>query len=132
VLGAAYKGGVDDTRESPAKYVVQKLLEKGADVVVYDPYTPETFGARPAKTLEEPAKDADALVIVTDHPEFKKLDLVTLVALMKHRIIIDGRKAVEPHAAAAHGPPEGVFLGPAAVGVCDDEDLAPGRGQCGV
>jgi UDP-N-acetyl-D-mannosaminuronate dehydrogenase len=103
VLGAAYKGGVDDTRESPAKYVVQKLLEKGADVVVYDPYTPETFGARPAKTLEEAAKDADALVIVTDHPEFKKLDLVTLVALMRHRIIIDGRRAVEPHAAAAHG-----------------------------
>jgi UDP-N-acetyl-D-mannosaminuronic acid dehydrogenase len=103
VLGAAYKGGVDDTRESPAKYVVQMLLEKGADVVVYDPYTPETFGARPAKTLEEAAKDADALVIVTDHPEFKKLDLVTLAALMRHRIIIDGRKAVEPHAAAAHG-----------------------------
>ena len=103
VLGAAYKGGVDDTRESPAKYVVQKLLEKGADVVVYDPYTPETFGARPAKTLEEAAKDAEALVIVTDHPEFKKLDLVTLAALMRHRIIIDGRKAVEPHAAATHG-----------------------------
>jgi UDP-N-acetyl-D-mannosaminuronic acid dehydrogenase len=103
VLGAAYKGGVDDTRESPAKYVIQKLLEKGAEVVVYDPYTPETFGARPAKTLEEAAKDADALVIVTDHPEFKKLDLVTLAALMRHRIIIDGRRAVEPHAAAAHG-----------------------------
>ncbi len=103
VLGAAYKGGVDDTRESPAKYVVQKLLEKGADVVVYDPYTPETFGARPAKTLEEAAENADALVIVTDHPEFKKLDLVTLAALMRHRIIIDGRRAVEPHAAAAHG-----------------------------
>jgi UDP-N-acetyl-D-mannosaminuronic acid dehydrogenase len=103
VLGAAYKGGVDDTRESPAKHVVQKLLEKGADVVVYDPYTPETLGARPAKTLEEAAKDADALVIVTDHPEFKKLDLVTLAALMRHRIIIDGRRAVEPHAAAAHG-----------------------------
>ena len=103
VLGAAYKGGIDDTRESPAKYVVQNLLEKGTDVVVYDPYTPETFGARPAKTLEEAAKDADALVIVTDHPEFKKLDLVTLAALMRHRIIIDGRRAVEPHAAAAHG-----------------------------
>jgi UDP-N-acetyl-D-mannosaminuronic acid dehydrogenase len=103
VLGAAYKGGVDDTRESPAKYVVQKLIEKGADVVVYDPYTPEAFGARLAKTLEEAAKDADALVIVTDHPEFKKLDLVTLAALMRHRIIIDGRRAVEPHAATAHG-----------------------------
>jgi UDP-N-acetyl-D-mannosaminuronic acid dehydrogenase len=103
VLGAAYKGGIDDTRESPAKYVVQNLLEKGTDVVVYDPYTPETFGAQPAKTLEEAAKDADALVIVTDHPEFKKLNLVTLAALMRHRIIIDGRRAVEPHAAAAHG-----------------------------
>jgi UDP-N-acetyl-D-mannosaminuronic acid dehydrogenase len=103
VLGAAYKGGVDDTRESPAKHVVQKLLEKGVEVAVYDPYTPETFGARPAKTLEEAAQDADALVIVTDHPEFKKLDLVTLAALMRHRIIIDGRRAVEPHAATAHG-----------------------------
>jgi UDP-N-acetyl-D-mannosaminuronic acid dehydrogenase len=70
-LGAAYKGGVDDTRESPAKHVVQKLLEKGAEVVVYDPYTPETCGALATKTLEEAAKDADALVIVTDHPELR-------------------------------------------------------------
>ncbi|HDN01767.1 MAG TPA: nucleotide sugar dehydrogenase, partial [Candidatus Bathyarchaeota archaeon] len=53
VLGAAYKGGVDDTRESPARYIVKELLEKGARVVVYDPYTRESFGAERADTLED-------------------------------------------------------------------------------
>jgi len=103
VLGAAYKGGVDDTRESPARHITQQLLAEGADVAVYDPYAAETFGARRADTLEDAARDADVLVIVTDHPEFKSLNLAKLAELMRHRIVVDGRRAVEPQDAARHG-----------------------------
>jgi len=103
VLGAAYKGGVDDTRESPAKYIVRELLEKDARVVVYDPYTNESFGAERANSLEEAVRDADVVVIVTDHPEFRSLGLESIAKLVKHRIVVDGRRVVEPHQAARYG-----------------------------
>jgi len=103
VFGAAYKGGVDDTRESPAKYIVKELLEKGARVVVYDPYTKESFGAERADTLEDAVKDTDVLVIVTDHPEFKSLDLENIAKLIRHKIIVDGRRVIEPYQAVKYG-----------------------------
>jgi len=103
VLGAAYKGGVDDTRESPAKYIVRELLEKGARVVVYDPYTSESFGAERANSLEDAVRGADVVVIVTDHPEFKSLDLESIAKLVRYRVIVDGRRVVEPHQAVKHG-----------------------------
>lgn len=103
VLGATYKGGVDDTRESPARYVVEELMDKGASVVVYDPYTSESFGAERGVSLEDTVKNADVLVIVTDHPEFKNLDLDKIGSLMRHKIIVDGRRVVEPHRAVEYG-----------------------------
>jgi len=103
VLGAAYKGGVDDTRESPAKYIVRELLEKGARVVVYDPYTSESFSAERANSLEDAVRGADVVVIVTDHPEFKSLDLESIAKLVRHRVVVDGRRVVEPHQAVKHG-----------------------------
>ncbi|MCC6004662.1 MAG: nucleotide sugar dehydrogenase [Thermofilum sp.] len=103
VLGAAYKGGVDDTRESPSRRVVQELLGRGASVVVFDPYTGETFGAERAASLEDAVRGADAVVIVTDHPEFRSLDLERLGELVRRRVIVDGRRVVEPHRAAERG-----------------------------
>lgn len=103
VLGIAYKGGVDDTRESPAKYIIRGFLEKGLRVIAYDPYTVETFGAQRADSLEEVVQNADAVVIVTDHPEFKNLDLEKLAKLMRRKIIVDGRRAVDPYNAYRAG-----------------------------
>jgi len=103
VLGAAYKGGVDDIRESPSKYVVRELLARGSKVIVYDPYTNESFGAERASSLEDAVNGSDALVIVTDHPEFKNLDLDIIGRFMRHRIVVDGRRVIELHQAVKHG-----------------------------
>lgn len=103
VLGAAYKGGVDDTRESPAKYIVRKLLEKGARVVVYDPYTKESFGAERADTFEDAVRDADTVLIVTGHPEFRSIDLEAVSRLVRNRIIVDGRRVIKPYQALNYG-----------------------------
>jgi UDP-N-acetyl-D-mannosaminuronic acid dehydrogenase len=103
VLGAAYKGGVDDIRESPSKYVVRELLARGSKVIVYDPYTNESFGAERASSLGDAVNGSDALVIVTDHPEFKNLDLDIIGRFMRHRIVVDGRRVIEPHQAVKHG-----------------------------
>lgn len=43
------------------------------------------------------------MVIVTDHPEFKSLDLESIAKLMRHRVIVDGRRVVEPHQAVKCG-----------------------------
>lgn len=103
VLGAAYKGGIEDTRESPSRYIVNELLETGLTVCVYDPYTPETFGAEKANSLEEAAKNANAIVIVTDHPEFKTINLNTLGRIMRAKILIDGRRVIDPYQAYKAG-----------------------------
>ncbi|MCR8501808.1 MAG: UDP binding domain-containing protein, partial [Candidatus Korarchaeota archaeon] len=103
VLGVAYKGGVDDVRETPARVVVSELLERGARVVVHDPYVRESFGAMYSDSLEEAVKDADLVAIVTDHPEFRKIDLQRLAALVRRKIIVDGRRVFEPQQALSSG-----------------------------
>ena len=103
VLGVAYKGGVDDTRESPAKYIVEELLSRDARVIVYDPYTNESFGAKRARSLEDAVKEVDVVLIATDHPEFKNIDLNVVSNLVKHKIIVDGRRVVEPYQAVKYG-----------------------------
>ncbi|MEM3974821.1 MAG: UDP-glucose/GDP-mannose dehydrogenase family protein, partial [Ignisphaera sp.] len=103
ILGAAYKGGVDDVRESPARVVVVELAKRFKEVVVHDPYTRESFGAKYSENLEEAVKDADVIVVVTDHPEFKHLDLDKLSRLVRRRIIVDGRRVFEPSKAISAG-----------------------------
>ncbi|MEM1829798.1 MAG: nucleotide sugar dehydrogenase [Thermofilaceae archaeon] len=103
VLGVAYKGGVDDVRETPARVVVSELLERGARVVVHDPYVRESFGAMYSDSLEEAVRDADVVAIVTDHPEFRKIDLRRLAVLVRRKIIVDGRRVFEPQQALSSG-----------------------------
>ncbi len=69
VLGASYKGGVGDIRESPALRIMQVLAERGGIVSYHDKYVP----ALPSLGLESVALDsaveeADAVVLVTAHP----------------------------------------------------------------
>ena len=70
VLGVAYKGGVGDTRESPALKIIEALRERGADVSYHDPYVPAltAFGLTAIEDLDAAVADADVVVIVTAHP----------------------------------------------------------------
>lgn len=86
VLGLAYKGNVDDTRESPAFKIIEKLKKMGGEVKVFDPYVPEMSDIN---SLDE-ALNCECLVIVTDHSEFKNLDL-NLAIEKGVKVIIDGR-----------------------------------------
>lgn len=97
VLGTAYKGGVSDSRLSPSKEVIEQIMKLGAEVTVYDPHCKETFGAKAAENLHAATKGADCIVIMTDHPEFKNIDLSMLKDLMsKKPIIVDGRRIIDP------------------------------------
>ncbi|NJE06201.1 nucleotide sugar dehydrogenase [Thermococcus sp. M36] len=100
VLGLAYKGDSDDTRNSPALAFIEEIKDDVAEVRTYDPFVGGTHGS-----LEDALEGADAVVIATDHTEFRSLDWKELGRLMRTRILVDGRHIVEK-------PPKGfIFKG---------------------
>jgi UDP-N-acetyl-D-glucosamine dehydrogenase len=69
ILGVSYKGGVGDTRESPALRIMDVLAERGAELRYHDPYVPSLPALGLQSTpLPETTADADAVVLVTAHP----------------------------------------------------------------
>lgn len=111
VLGLAFKGETDDIRESPAVDLIEMLLAEGCSVTAYDPAAMDRarqrFDSVPALSYAEDAyaaaKDADALLILTDWAEFGDLDLMRLRKLMRYPIIVDGRNLFDPAVMNAHG-----------------------------
>jgi UDPglucose 6-dehydrogenase len=110
-LGLAFKGGTDDIRESPAIDVIEKLLANGALVTAYDPAAmerakevlPPSDRMRYAASAYEAAKNADAVLILTDWKEFANLDLVRLNQEVRFPIVIDGRNLYKPEDMQEHG-----------------------------
>lgn len=101
ILGIAYKGETDDIRETPSREVIETLAELNCDVFSHDPFVSSDFGKRFSNNLEDAARDADCLVIVTDHEEYKRLDLAKLSKILKKPgVIVDGRRIIDPQSAA--------------------------------
>lgn len=96
ILGLAYKANVDDIRESPALTVMRWLQATGCQVRAYDPYVKHHNIAGKADSLIEAATDADCLLFLTDHRQFKSISPVQMGNLMRHKIIVDTRNSV-PH-----------------------------------
>jgi len=111
VLGLAFKGETDDIRESPAIDLVEMLLAEGCSVVAYDPAAmkraelevPPSAQMRYATSVEDAARDADALLILTDWEEFASLDLNRLHGTLRYPIVIDGRNLYDPRVMLDHG-----------------------------
>jgi UDP-N-acetyl-D-mannosaminuronic acid dehydrogenase len=91
VLGVTYKANVSDTRLTPAKPIISQLVLQCPQVFVYDPKSEEKFGAK-SSDLWETISDADILIIITDHDEFKNLDLNQIKTRMNTSIILDTRR----------------------------------------
>lgn len=93
VLGVTYKGNVSDTRFSPAKEIISQLLKNGCKVLVFDPKTKESFGGQQVTEIWNAISSSDAVIVVTDHDEFRKLDLKQIKKTMKKRpILVDTRR----------------------------------------
>ncbi|HSU18857.1 MAG TPA: nucleotide sugar dehydrogenase, partial [Acidobacteriaceae bacterium] len=111
VLGLSFKGETDDIRESPAIDLVEMLLGEGCCIAAYDPAGMERAKAElpPSRQMSyaadayEAAKDADALLILTDWTEFASLDLRRLHATLRYSIIVDGRNMYDPAVMQEHG-----------------------------
>ncbi|HEX5720492.1 MAG TPA: UDP-glucose/GDP-mannose dehydrogenase family protein [Thermoanaerobaculia bacterium] len=108
VLGLSFKPNTDDVRESPALVIVRGLLAGGAAVRAYDPEAMDAFGEivkdasiSYCKDAYDAADGADALVIVTEWNQFRKLELDRLN--LKQPLIVDLRNLYEPEKMAASG-----------------------------
>jgi UDP-N-acetyl-D-glucosamine dehydrogenase len=90
VLGVAYKRDIDDVRESPALDVIKLLEADGAHVDYHDPHVPELKEdgkvMKSIKLSDAALRDADAVVILTDHTAFDYAKIVK-----KSRVLIDAR-----------------------------------------
>ena len=93
VLGVAYKANVSDTRLSPAVDIISQLIKNGSTVQVFDPNTKESFGGESVSDVWESIPKSDVLVILTDHDEFRKLDLKEIgKCAKKNTILVDTRR----------------------------------------
>jgi UDPglucose 6-dehydrogenase len=105
LFGAAFKAHTSDTRESPALAVCRKLLEEHARVVITDPYALESARADlhdvAAQVTFEPdpyaaARDAHAIAVATEWPQFAELDYAAIYETMVHpAFIFDGRNILD-------------------------------------
>ena len=90
-LGLAYKPDVDDLRESPAIEVAKLLAQGGAIVKYYEPnkLDVEIPGMQSSQTLNEAIRDADLLVFLVGHEEFKQLNPFRLKEDISARLVVD-------------------------------------------
>ncbi|HEU4325093.1 MAG TPA: UDP-glucose/GDP-mannose dehydrogenase family protein [Roseiflexaceae bacterium] len=102
VLGLAFKPNTDDMREAPSADIIQALQALGARVKAYDPVAMERAGDMMptvtfCATAYDAAKDADALLIVTEWNEFKQLAFDRIKRYMRRPVILDGRNLYDPN-----------------------------------
>jgi UDPglucose 6-dehydrogenase len=102
LLGLAFKPNTDDLRDAPAVEIARKLMDRGAKVRLHDPIAMERFRVeQPAlaayccETPEEAADSSDALVLVTEWPQYLEMDWAKLASRMRTPLILDGRHVLD-------------------------------------
>lgn len=97
IWGLSFKPKTDDMREAPSLVIIQKLLEQGAKVRAYDPVAMKEAQHSLGDSIEygkdeyETLIDADALLLVTEWPEFRSPNFNVVSKLMKEKVVFDGR-----------------------------------------
>jgi len=108
LLGLAFKPNTDDMREASSLVLSARLNADGATVTACDPVAEEqarklVSGIAFADSPLEAVGDADAVVLVTEWPEFIDLDWQAVARAMRGTLVIDGRNALDPQAIRATG-----------------------------
>jgi len=95
--GLAFKPGTDDIREAPALYIIEELLQAGAQVVAFDPEAMPNVKRLLGDTIifsenaYDALQDADALLIATEWSVFRNPDFEVLAQKLKNKVVFDGR-----------------------------------------
>lgn len=100
--GLSFKPKTDDMREAPSLVIIEKLLKAGASVVAYDPVAMNEAKHTLKNTIEysldmyDTLNGADALLIVTEWPEFRAPDFDEINKRLKQKTLFDGRNIFDP------------------------------------
>ncbi len=112
VWGLAFKPHTDDIRESPSLKVVRRLLEGGSYLRLHDPWAmdnfrqvfPETGGQLVySRSAQEAAIGADAILLLTEWPEYREMDWKRLRETVAVPIVVDGRNCLDAASVQAAG-----------------------------
>jgi len=108
LLGLAFKPNTDDMREASSLVLSARLIADGAHIRAYDPVAEDEArkritGVTFAPSALEAVEGADAVVLVTEWPEFAELDLADVASRMRGNVLVDGRNFLDPEAAHAAG-----------------------------
>ncbi|MFI8879889.1 UDP-glucose dehydrogenase family protein [Streptomyces sp. NPDC055243] len=108
VLGAAFKPGSDDVRDSPALAVAAALHRQGAAVRVHDPQALDNARAvHPelsyALDVDKACEDADLVLHLTDWPEYQDIDPAALASQVRSPVLLDARNSLDPRSWSAAG-----------------------------
>ncbi|MFL6087477.1 MAG: nucleotide sugar dehydrogenase [Mycobacterium sp.] len=109
VLGIAFKNNTGDCRLTPTKYTVELLEHAGCDLSVHDPWVTDEEALTVTKIpltadIESAVKDADALVFLTGHRQFRQIPVVQLAELATDKcVFLDGRNSFDPAEVRAAG-----------------------------
>ena len=108
VWGLAFKPDTDDVRFAPALSIIRRLLVEGTRVQAYDPQAIEKARKEiPEVTycqdVYEAARGADAIVVLTEWPEFRMVDWTRLTTLVERALVIDGRNMLAVEDILSHG-----------------------------
>lgn len=102
ILGLAFKPDTDDLREAPALDVAKKLIERGARVKAHDPVAMNVYrrnfpdsGVILCETADEVANGSDAVLLITEWPEYRDLDWDVLVPTMQTPVMLDCRNTLD-------------------------------------
>ena len=107
--GLAFKPDTDDIREAPSLYIIDKLLEEGANITAFDPEAMENVKGLLGDKIDfandhyEVLKDADCLLIVTEWSVFRTPEFEKIKSSLKKPLIFDGRNLYEPRSMKEEG-----------------------------
>lgn len=102
IWGLTFKPDTDDIRDAPSLVVIEKLLNAGANVRVFDPVSMEEIEQKLGKKVmycKDPydtAQDADAVALVTEWKQFRLINWVKIKQLMNGNVVVDGRNIYDP------------------------------------
>lgn len=99
VLGISYKANVADLRESPVEVIIKLLNDNECKINVFDPHVPDHSNV---KSLEELLKKSEAVILATDHKEFKMIN-PEVFKENNIKVVIDGKNCLDKEAIKALG-----------------------------
>ena len=109
ILGVTFKAATDDMRDSPSLVIIPELLKDGAELAIYDPAGMKNAAAmltgniRWWQSVDEVTKGADCTVILTEWPQFGKINLLKLAKAMRSLVLVDLRNMLDRKTAEEAG-----------------------------